>query len=54
LFLRPRYRFAMPDAAERLITATQDDLADAIAFALRFNGRKRVYDANEGMAGRRY
>jgi len=33
---------AMPDAPERLSPATADDVADALAFALRFSGRKRV------------
>ena len=31
--------------------ANPDDLADALAFALRFNGRKRTHDAAEIMAG---
>jgi len=36
----------MIDGPERL-TATADDLADAMAFALRFQGRKRVHSADE-------
>jgi hypothetical protein len=36
--------------AERLMPATRDDLEDAIAFALRFRGRKRVHTAGEVMA----
>jgi hypothetical protein len=40
----------MPDAADRLTPATPEDLADAIAFALRFNGRKRVHNADELMS----
>jgi hypothetical protein len=39
----------MPDA-DRLTPATPEDLADAIAFALRFNGRKRVHNADELMS----
>lgn len=33
-----------------LTPATPDDLADALAFALRFEGRKRKHDADEFMA----
>jgi hypothetical protein len=33
----------MPDPAEKLTPATPPDLADALAFALRFEGRKRVH-----------
>ena len=40
----------MTDAPERLTPATPDDLADALAFALRFDGRKRKHDAAEIMA----
>jgi hypothetical protein len=32
------------------ILATPDDLAQALAFALRFSGRKRVYGADQFMA----
>jgi hypothetical protein len=39
----------MPDA-DRLTPADPSDLADALAFALRYSGRKRVYDAAEIMA----
>ena len=39
----------MPDA-DRLTPASSDDLADALAFALRYSGRKRVNDAGEMMA----
>ena len=35
---------------ENLSPATQEDVADAIAFALRFHGRKRVNSAYEYMA----
>jgi len=36
--------------AERLTPATPEHLADALAFALRFDGRKRKHDAGEFMA----
>jgi hypothetical protein len=36
----------MPD----LRPASADELADALAFALRYRGRKRVHDAAETMA----
>jgi hypothetical protein len=35
---------------EPLTPANASDLADAISFALRFRGRKRVHDAGEIMA----
>jgi hypothetical protein len=40
----------MPDTPERLTPASAEDLADALAFALRFEGRKRVHNAGEIMA----
>ena len=40
----------MSDAPDRLTPAAPDDLADALAFALRFDGRKRKHDAAEMMA----
>jgi hypothetical protein len=40
----------MPDDADTLTPADPRDLADAIAFALRFEGRKRVHQADEYMA----
>jgi hypothetical protein len=40
----------MPNAPERLTSAAADDVADALAFALRFSGRKRVHNADEVMA----
>ena len=40
----------MTDAPDRLTPATPEDLADALAFALRFDGRKRKHDAAEMMA----
>ena len=30
--------------------ATQDEIAHALAFALRYNGRKRVHDADDAMS----
>jgi hypothetical protein len=49
LFLYLRYRLAMADD-EGLTLADPKDLADAIAFALQFSGRKRAHDADEFMA----
>jgi hypothetical protein len=40
----------MPDLDEKLTPADPADLADAIAFALRYSGRKRVHHADEYMA----
>jgi hypothetical protein len=40
----------MADANEKLTPADPDDLAEAIAFALRYSGRKRVHQADEYMA----
>ncbi len=40
----------MTDAPDRLTPATPDDLADALAFALRFDGRRPKHDAAEMMA----
>ena len=37
--------------AEKLTPANPADLADALAFALRFQGRKRIHNADEIMAG---
>jgi hypothetical protein len=36
--------------ADSLTPATAEDLADALAFALRYSGRKRTHDAGEMMA----
>ena len=36
--------------ATRLTPANPEDVADALSFALRHNGRKRVHDAEEIMA----
>jgi hypothetical protein len=40
----------MIDAPERLTPATAEDVADAAAFALRFQGRRRVHNADELMS----
>ena len=40
----------MADPADRLTPATPEDLAAALPFALRFQGRKRVHNADEIMA----
>jgi hypothetical protein len=40
----------MIDPAHKLTPADPSDLAAAPAFALRFQGRKRVHDADEMMA----
>jgi hypothetical protein len=40
----------MTDAPESLKLATPDDIADTLAFALRFDGRKRKSDASEMMS----
>ena len=44
------YRPAMPDSVDKLTPAELRDLADAIAFVLRFEGRKRAHQADEYMA----
>ena len=43
----------MPDADEKLTPADPDELAAALAFALKFEGRKRQHDADAFMANRR-
>ncbi len=40
----------MADPVERLTPATPDDVADTLAFALRFDGRKLTHRADEIMA----
>ena len=40
----------MTELAGKLAPADPDDLAEALAFALRFEGRKRVHSADEIMA----
>ena len=40
----------MTRAPESLSPATSEEIADAIAFALRYSGRKQVHDSSEMMA----
>ena len=40
----------MTEGDEKLTPATPQDLADSLAFALRFDGRKRVRASSEVMA----
>jgi hypothetical protein len=40
----------MPDDPNPLCRATAEDVADALAFALRFQGPKRVHNADEIMS----
>ena len=47
---QPGYRRRMPDADEKLTPADPDELAAALAFALKFEGRKRQHDADAFMA----
>jgi hypothetical protein len=44
------YRPSMTDPPDKLRPADPRDLADAFAFALRYQGRKRVHNADEIMA----
>ena len=41
---------AMLDAPPPLTPASPEDLAEALAFALRYSGRKRVHNADEIMS----
>jgi hypothetical protein len=49
MFLEQRYGPAMPDMPH-LRPATPNEIADALSFALRYQGRKRVYHADDMMA----
>jgi hypothetical protein len=49
-FSTARYRLPMSNDDDKLTPTDPRDLADAIAFALQFEGRERVYSANEYMA----
>ena len=49
LFARPGYCARMPEPVD-LTPAAPEDVADALAFALRYSGRKRTHDAGEMMA----
>ncbi len=44
------YRPSMTDPVDKLTPADPRDLTDALAFALRYQGRKRVHSADEIMA----
>jgi hypothetical protein len=47
----PGHRFRADNVApDRLTPATAEDVAGALAFALRFQGRKRVHNADELMS----
>jgi hypothetical protein len=46
LFFRLRYVPPMPDFEEKLTPADSADLARSLAFALKFEGRKRWHDAD--------
>jgi hypothetical protein len=50
LFARCGYHAGMSDPADALTPATAEDVANALAFALRFSGRKRVHNADELMS----
>jgi hypothetical protein len=52
LYLFPPLGYAapMPDDRDSLSPATPEDVADALAFALRFQGRKRIHNADEIMS----
>ncbi len=50
LFERRRYLPFMTLPADGLAPASPEDLASALAFALRFHGRKRTHNADEIMA----
>jgi hypothetical protein len=40
----------MPDEPDQLRPATPDEIAEAISFALRYDGRRRVHHADAAMA----
>ena len=48
-FAYASYRLHMPDELQ-LNPATPEDLVEALSFALRFEGRRRVYHADDSMA----
>ena len=49
MFQESRYRPAMPDTPH-LRPATPDEITNALSFALRYQGRKRVHHADDMMA----
>jgi len=51
-FYGPRCPLSSPHVPDtpNLRPATRDELTQSLSFALRFNGRKRVHDADEVMA----
>ena len=49
MFKVSRYRPSM-SAAPSLRPATPDEIADTLSFALRYQGRRRVHDADDTMA----
>jgi hypothetical protein len=49
MFHRDRYDRPMPETPP-FRPAAADEIADTLAFALRFDGRKRVHQADEMMA----
>jgi hypothetical protein len=49
MFANGCYRPDMPDTPH-LRPATPDEIADALSFALRYQGRKRVHHADDMMA----
>jgi hypothetical protein len=50
MFPRPSYTACMQDDPDRLRAATTDELVQALAFALRYDGRRRVHHADSVMA----
>jgi hypothetical protein len=50
LFWLPGDHFTMSDDLNTLCRATADDVADALAFALRFQVRKKTHNADEIMS----
>jgi hypothetical protein len=41
-----RYLLRMPDLEEKLTPADASDIAESVAFALLFSGKKRVHDSD--------
>ena len=48
MFIRRRLVSSMTDTPD-LRPATAEEIAEALSFALRYNGRKRVHDADDAM-----